>query len=80
MILIQLLVLGYVTKDEDVKIAYVTLPKDVKFTFPDIFPSDAEAKKQQRDDEKALDQSKDAFKNYLDRNKKRQNLPSWYSI
>lgn len=62
------------------KIAYVTLPKDVKFTFPDIFPSDAEAKKQQRDDEKALDQSKDAFKNYLDRNKKRQNLPSWYSI
>lgn len=80
MILIQLLVLGYVTKDEDVKIAYVTLPKDVKFTFPDIFPSDAEAKKQQRDDEKALDQSKDAFKDYLDRNKKRQNLPSWYSI
>lgn len=62
------------------KIAYVTLPKDVKFAFPDIFPSDAEAKKQQRDDEKALDQSKDAFKSYLDRNKHRQNLPSWFSI
>lgn len=62
------------------KIAYVTLPKDVKFEFPNIFPTDAEAKQQLREDEKSLDQSKDAFKKYLERNSKRQNLPSWFSI
>lgn len=71
---------GYITKEEDAKVAYVTLPKDVKFEFPDIFPSEAEDKKKQREDEKALDQSKDAFKKYLDRNKKRRGVPSWYSI
>lgn len=71
---------GYVTKNEDFKIAYLTLPKDVKFTYPDLYPSEAEAKKQKREDEKSLDQSKDAFKSFLDRNKKRPDLPGWYSL
>lgn len=73
-------VVGYVTKNDDNKLAYITLPKEVNFVFPDVFPSDAEQKKQQREDEKALDTSKDFFKKYLDRNKKRHGMPGWYSI
>jgi large subunit ribosomal protein L23 len=72
--------LGYITKEEDKKLAYVTLPKDVKFEFPDLFPSDSDAKIKRRDDEKALDASKDGFKKYLERNKKRRGMPGWYSI
>lgn len=71
---------GYVIKKEDRKLAYVTLPKEVQFTFPDLYPSDAEAKKQRRDDEKSLDHSKDTFKKYLDRSKARRGLPAWFSI
>jgi ribosomal protein L23 len=73
-------IVGYITKKEDQKLAYVTLPKEVKFTFPDIFPSEAEDKKKQRDDEKALDASKDLFKKFVDHNKKRRGLPGWYSL
>lgn len=73
-------VVGYVTKKDDTKIAFVTLPKDVNFEFPELFPTDAEAKKQQRDDEKALDSSKEVFKKFLDKSKSRKGLPGWFSI
>jgi large subunit ribosomal protein L23 len=73
-------VVGYVTKEDDTKLAYVTLEKDQKFVFPDLFPSDAEAKEKRRDDAKALDQAKQGFKNYLDRNKGRPGTPGWFSI
>ncbi|KAG4078945.1 hypothetical protein HA402_010897 [Bradysia odoriphaga] len=69
---------GYVTKEDDSKIAYVTLPSDVKFKFPDLFPVDAEKKRQ--DGSKSLDQAKIAFKKYVDRNKSRPGAPSWFSL
>ncbi|KAM7359001.1 mitochondrial ribosomal protein L23 [Cochliomyia hominivorax] len=68
---------GYVTKNEDMKIAYVTMPKTMEFTFPDLFAKKAETKKS---DEKALDDSKKGFKDFLERNKKRPGTPGWYSI
>lgn len=71
---------GYVKKYDDRKIAYVTLPKEVKFVFPDVFPSEAEAKKHRRDDEKALDASKEVHKRFLERSSKRKGLPGWFSI
>lgn len=73
-------VIGYVIKKDDVKLAYVTFPKEVKFTFPDLFPTDAETKKQRKEDERSLDSSKEQFKRYLDQNKKRRGMPGWYSI
>lgn len=73
-------VAGYVKKLDDRKIAYVTFPKDVKFTFPDLYPSEAEAAKQRRDDEKALDSSKDLHKRFLERSNKRQGVPGWFSL
>ncbi|CAD7004739.1 39S ribosomal protein L23, mitochondrial isoform X1 [Ceratitis capitata] len=68
---------GYVTKEDDVKIAYVTLLKTEEFTFPDLFSKKEEQKKAE---EKSLDDSKQGFKRFLDRNKKRPGTPGWYSI
>ncbi|XP_014103056.2 large ribosomal subunit protein uL23m [Bactrocera oleae] len=68
---------GYVTKDDDVKIAYVTLPRTEEFTFPDLFEKKEEQKKAE---EKSMDDSKQGFKRFLDRNKKRPGTPGWYSI
>lgn len=69
-------VIGYVTKKEDNKIAYVTLPRDVEFKFP----SDEENKEKQKEDEKSLDIQKDLYRKFLDRSKKRRGLPGWFSI
>lgn len=71
---------GYIIKEDDSKLAYVTFPKEVKFTYPDLFPEDNEGKKGLKDDEKALDQAKDRFKEFIDRNSKRRALPGWFSI
>lgn len=73
-------VVGYVTKEDDVKLAYVTLPKELNFEWPELFPSDAETKKQRREDEKSLETSKEVFKKYLEKSKARKGLPGWYSI
>ncbi|XP_041980452.1 probable 39S ribosomal protein L23, mitochondrial [Aricia agestis] len=68
---------GYVVKDDDIKYAYVVLPKTMKFEFPDIF----EKKKGDLDDDmKSLDEAKKSFKTYLRRNKDRSDVPSWFSI
>lgn len=71
---------GYIIKQDDFKLAYVTFPKEVKFTFPDLFPEDAESKQSLKDDEKGLDEAKKRYKEFLDRNKKRPALPGWFSI
>uniref|UniRef100_A0A6B2EFW6 Large ribosomal subunit protein uL23m n=1 Tax=Phlebotomus kandelakii TaxID=1109342 RepID=A0A6B2EFW6_9DIPT len=68
---------GYVKKAEDLKIAYVTLPRDTSFEFPDIFPKD---KKEKMKEEKSLDEAKKNYKKFLDRNKSRPSVPGWYSI
>ncbi|CRK98940.1 CLUMA_CG011977, isoform A [Clunio marinus] len=71
---------GYIKKADDYKLAYVIFPRDVKFEFPDIFPSDSETKKQLREDEKPLEESKGTFRKFLSRSKNRRGLPGWYSI
>ncbi|XP_005179064.1 large ribosomal subunit protein uL23m-like [Musca domestica] len=68
---------GYVTKHDDMKIAYVTLPKEMEFTFPEMFTKKDDAKKA---DEKAMEDTKQGFKQFLERNKKRPGTPGWYSI
>lgn len=70
--------LGYITKHDDTKLAYVTLPKDMTFEFPNLFP--AEAKQQLEDDKKSLDEAKKNHKKYLEKNKHRPGTPGWFSI
>ncbi|CAD7081373.1 unnamed protein product [Hermetia illucens] len=69
---------GFVLKEDDMKLAYVTLPKEEKFEFPDIFEKQDLAK--QESDNKALEDTKQGFKKYLERNKFRPGLPGWFSI
>ncbi|XP_016933348.1 large ribosomal subunit protein uL23m [Drosophila suzukii] len=68
---------GYITKKDDVKLAYVTLPREESFVFPDFFAEKAE---RQAKEEKSLDESKEGFRRFLDRNKKRPGTPGWFSI
>ncbi|KAJ8718574.1 hypothetical protein PYW08_002811 [Mythimna loreyi] len=68
---------GYVIKDDDIKSAYVVLPKDMKFEYPDIFGS---KKDDGEDEQKALGEAKKNFQNYIDRNKHRTDVPSWFTI
>ncbi|XP_026750037.2 39S ribosomal protein L23, mitochondrial [Galleria mellonella] len=68
---------GYVVKDDDIKYAYVTLPKDTKFVFPDIFEKSKDADEEHL---KSLEEAKKTFKNYIHRNKSRPDVPSWFSI
>lgn len=71
---------GYVIKEEDSKIAYVTFPKEVSFTYPDLFPENSESKKQMKDDEKSMEMAKDRYKEFLERNKNRRDIPGWFSL
>ncbi|XP_046747758.1 probable 39S ribosomal protein L23, mitochondrial [Diprion similis] len=69
----------YIMKLDDVKVAYVTLPKDQQFTFPDLFPKEKKDATK-TDADKALEDMKNSFKNYLEKNKERPGIPSWYTI
>lgn len=71
---------GAVLKGDDMKVAYVTLPREVNFKFPDLFPSEAEDKEKKREDERVMDQSKEEFNKFLDKNKNRKGLPGWFSF
>ncbi|XP_050491802.1 probable 39S ribosomal protein L23, mitochondrial isoform X2 [Bombus huntii] len=62
----------FVVKEDDVKIAYVTLPKTETFTFPDIVPKETEDKT-----DKAMLQVKQNFKNFAEKNKT-PGFPSWF--
>lgn len=68
---------GYVIKDDDRKIAFVSLPKTMSFEFPDLFASKKDEEVQQ---EKSLDEAKKSFQKYIDKNKNRPDIPSWFSI
>ncbi|XP_071871524.1 mitochondrial ribosomal protein L23 [Bombus fervidus] len=62
----------FVAKEDDMKIAYVTLPKTETFTFPDIVPKEAEDK-----NEKAMEEIEQNFKNFTVKNKI-PGFPSWF--
>ncbi|CAH1125949.1 unnamed protein product [Ceutorhynchus assimilis] len=68
---------GYVIKEDDAKYAYVTLPKGEEFQFPDLYPDE---NKDKEDYEKSLEQTKQGYKDYLEKNKGRPGMPGWFTI
>ncbi|XP_013183700.1 large ribosomal subunit protein uL23m [Amyelois transitella] len=68
---------GYIIKEDDAKHAFITLPKSMKFEFPDLFES---SKDEEEENMKSLDEAKKSYKTYIDRNKDRPDVPSWFSI
>ncbi|KAK7071068.1 54S ribosomal protein L23, mitochondrial [Halocaridina rubra] len=69
---------GYVIKDDDFKLAYVTLPKDEKFEFPNLFPEEKEKELDKQKEQ--LNTLKDEWKMITTKNKHRQGVPSWLGI
>ncbi|XP_022905460.1 large ribosomal subunit protein uL23m isoform X2 [Onthophagus taurus] len=70
---------GNIIKEDDVKLAYITMPKGTVFEFPNIFPEEEE-KKKKSDAEKSLEDTKKNYKKFLNRNSKRVNMPGWFTI
>ncbi|VVC96966.1 probable 39S ribosomal protein L23, mitochondrial [Leptidea sinapis] len=68
---------GYIVKDDDIKYAMVVLPKTMTFEFPNIFEK---KKGDLEDDTKSLEETKKSFRKYINRNKDRPDVPSWFSI
>ncbi|KPI98381.1 39S ribosomal protein L23, mitochondrial [Papilio xuthus] len=62
---------GYVVKDDDVKCAYIVLPKDMTFKYPDLFEG---LKKEDEESMKSLDEAKKSFNDYLEKNKERTDI------
>lgn len=67
---------GYVIKDDDYKVAYVTLPQGNNFEFPELFPESEE--KEQKD--KTLEELKKQYGQFTVNNKDRPGVPGWFSL
>lgn len=70
---------GYVIKEEDTKYAYVVMPKTESFTFPELFPKEAE-KKRKEEENKSIDEAKKGHQVFLEKSKERPNMPGWFSF
>lgn len=68
---------GYVIKDDDIKYAYVVLPKGESFEFPDLF---LDSKTEEKDHEKALEEIKKNHEKYLKKHQDRPGIPSWFNF
>ncbi|KAK4025775.1 39S ribosomal protein L23, mitochondrial [Daphnia magna] len=66
----------YITKEPDEKIAFVTLHKDHKFVFPDIFAKGDEELNEQSKSTKA---SKEQYAQKTKLNVSKQGVPTWFS-
>ncbi|XP_060532419.1 large ribosomal subunit protein uL23m [Cylas formicarius] len=67
----------YIIKDDDIKYAYITMPKEESFKFPDLFPEEIQAENNQM---KALKEVKEGTKQFLENNKHRPGIPGWLTI
>lgn len=53
-------------------------PKTMKFEFPEGLCGDKND--DENEDLKSLDEAKKSFQTFIDRNKNRSDVPSWFSI
>ncbi|KAM0728176.1 Large ribosomal subunit protein uL23m [Formica fusca] len=65
---------GCIIKEDDRKIAYVVLPKDQSFVFPDLFKD-----RKSELDEKTMNESKQDLQEFVKVNKA-PGLPGWFRI
>lgn len=70
---------SYLVKDDDYRVAFVTLPKGEEFTFPDLFSKSAVMEKEESM-QKQLDQSEELKKTYIREDPHRHGLPLWFGI
>uniref|UniRef100_G3MMU4 Large ribosomal subunit protein uL23m n=2 Tax=Amblyomma TaxID=6942 RepID=G3MMU4_AMBMU len=70
---------GYLIKEDDYRVAFVTLPKGEQFTFPDLFSKTQTVEKQETM-QKQLQESQEVQKTYIREDPHRHGLPSWFGI
>ncbi|OXU21596.1 hypothetical protein TSAR_016621 [Trichomalopsis sarcophagae] len=72
--------LNTVVKDDDVKIAYVHLPRYESFQFPNMFENEHKKKEKEKED-KVFDETKKSFHDSIEgMQKNRPGIPPWFSI
>ena len=64
-------------KDDDVKYAFVTLPKDMTFEFPNLLPE--EKKQEQTDQMKEIDRVRETYRKDQARYRDRPGVPTWFN-
>lgn len=69
---------GYVVKDDDYKVVYVSLPKGEKFEFPDLFPEEKEKELDKHKEE--LEALKVEWNKVTQRNERRRGVPTWLGL
>uniref|UniRef100_A0A2H8TPH9 Large ribosomal subunit protein uL23m n=1 Tax=Melanaphis sacchari TaxID=742174 RepID=A0A2H8TPH9_9HEMI len=70
---------GPIVKEDDFRRAFVTMPKDQEFEFPNVCHTE-EFKKRTSEDEKSSKISQDMYKDYLKKQGNRPGLPGWFSF
>lgn len=68
---------GTLRKEDDYRMAYVELPRDYKFEFPELFPKEKqkEVNRELKDYNERIEEFK---KNSINEN--RIDIPSWYNL
>ncbi|XP_018020080.1 probable 39S ribosomal protein L23, mitochondrial [Hyalella azteca] len=69
---------NYIVKDEDVKVAYVTLGEGQTFQFPNLLPADLIDEDYNYDEQ--LQRLTKEYKASIKLQKDRQHLPSWFGL
>ncbi|KAK2713410.1 large ribosomal subunit protein uL23m-like isoform X2 [Artemia franciscana] len=68
---------NYIVKDDDYKMAYITLAKDETFEFPELFPKGEDEYEKQKDQ---VEEAKKVFRERQKVNQNRPGIPSWFGI
>lgn len=69
----------YLSKEEDYRTAYVQLPKDVRFEFPNLFPAEKDA----QEDKSFLRQTErmqESEQKIVEDSTSMKEVPSWFGI
>lgn len=70
---------SYLVKEDDFRVAFVTLPKGEAFTFPDLFSKTASSEKE-KSMSKQVEEVEEVKKLYLRKDPHREGLPNWFGL
>ncbi|KAH7933272.1 hypothetical protein HPB49_011062 [Dermacentor silvarum] len=70
---------SYLVKEDDFRVAFVTLPKGETFTYPDLFDKVASIEKEKALS-KQMEEAEKMQKVYLRKDPHREGLPNWFGI
>ncbi|CAN7938538.1 unnamed protein product, partial [Ixodes hexagonus] len=69
----------YLIKEDDYRVAFVTLPKGEKFEFPDVYPEE-KIREKEVSYMKQAEELKEVKQQHSRQDPNRQDLPSWFGL